>query len=142
MRDHERFHPCWDRPGTVNHSFSSKDQRKWARLKLAIPVFVRGRDGDGKDSLEFATAINISPGGALVVARRSLTKSAWVSLEVPSAPIATVPGMPRASRTMRAKAVWINHLDDYHLVGLRFARPLGTDEPAPRTHLRKTASAV
>ena len=142
MRYYEPLHPCWDRPRTVNSSVSSKDQRKWSRLKLAIPVFVRSSDGDGKDSLEFATAINISPGGALIVARRSMTKSAWVSLEVPSAPIASVPGMPRSSRTMRAKAVWINHLDDYHLVGLKFARPLGTDETAPRTRPRKTASAV
>ncbi|HEX9110474.1 MAG TPA: PilZ domain-containing protein [Terriglobales bacterium] len=142
MRYHGCLHPCWDWPGTVNQSFSSKDQRKWPRLRLAIPVFVRASDGDGKDSLEFATAINISPGGALIVARRSMTKSAWVSLEVPSAPIAPVPGMPRSSRTMRAKAVWINHLDDYHLVGLKFARPLGTDGPTPQTRLRKTASAV
>lgn len=133
----------WGGPNTVNHSFSKKDQRKWPRLKLAIPVFIRTRGGDGKDSLEFATAINISPGGALVVARRSLTKSAWVSLEIPSAPITAVPGMPRSSRTMRAKAVWINHLDDYHLLGLKFARPLGTDAIAgPRMRLRKARSAV
>jgi len=127
----------------VNHSFSRKDQRKWPRLKLAIPVFVRARGGDGKDSLEFATAINISPGGALVVSRRSVTKSAWISLEIPSAPIAAVPGMPRSSRAMRAKAVWINHLDDYHLLGLKFARPLGTDAIAvPRLRLRKARSAM
>jgi len=127
----------------VNHSFSRKDQRKGPRLKLAIPVFVRARGGDGKDSLEFATAINISPGGALVVSRRSVTKSAWISLEIPSAPIAAVPGMPRSSRAMRAKAVWINHLDDYHLLGLKFARPLGTDAIAvPRLRLRKARSAM
>jgi hypothetical protein len=112
-------------------------------LKLAIPVFVRTRGEDGKDSLEFATAINISPGGALVVARRSLAKSAWVSLEIPSAPIAPVDGMPRSSRTIRAKAVWVNHLDDYHLLGLKFARPLGTDAiGVPRMRLRKARSAM
>ncbi|MBZ5548257.1 MAG: hypothetical protein LAO22_09965 [Acidobacteriia bacterium] len=112
-------------------------------MKLAIPVFVRTRGADGKDSLEFATAINVSPGGALVVARRSLTKSAWVSLEIPSAPIAPVHGMPRSARTIRAKAMWISHLDDYHLLGLKFARPLGTDGiRAPRVRLRKARSAV
>jgi PilZ domain len=143
MRGFHRFYPSLDRPGTVSQSLSRKDQRKWARLKLAIPVFVRASSGDGKDSLEFATAINISPGGALVIARRSLTKSARVSLEIPSAPIALVPGMPRSSRTMQAKAVWIKHLDDYHLLGLKFARPIGTDAiAAPRMRLRKASSAV
>jgi len=133
----------WDWLRTVSHSFFGKDQRKWVRLKLAIPVFVRTRGEDGKDSLEFATAINVSPGGALVVARRSLTKSALVSLEIPSAPIASVDGMPSSSRTMRAKTVWVKHLDDYHLLGLKFARPLGTDAVAvPRVRLRKARSAV
>ena len=127
----------------MNHSFSRKDQRKWPRLKLAIPVFVRTPGEDGKDSLEFATAINISPGGALVVVRRSLTKAAWVSLEIPSAPIAPVPGMPRSSRAIRAKAVWIKHLADYRLLGLKFARPLSSDTAgAPRLRLRKAPSEV
>lgn len=143
MRGYDRFHPVFWTASTVNLGFSRKDKRKWPRLRLAIPVFVRTRDGDGKDSLEFATAINISPGGALVVARRSVTKSAWISLEIPSAPITPVPGLPRSARTMRAKAVWVNHLDDYHLLGLKFARPLGTDAIAvPRMRLRKARSAV
>ena len=30
------------------------ERREWARLPLAIPVFVRSRDNDGKDFLEFA----------------------------------------------------------------------------------------
>ena len=94
---------------------------KWARLQLAIPVFIRARDGSGKDSLEFATAINISAGGALVVVRRSLPKSALVSLEIPSAPIGPANGLKTSSRIMQAKAVWVTHLDDYHLLGLKFA---------------------
>jgi len=122
---------------------SSKKARKWARLHLAIPVFVRTRDGSGKDSLEFATAINISAGGALVVVRRSLPKSAMVSLEIPSAPIGPMDGMPSSSRVIRAKAVWVTHLDDYHLLGLKFARPLNTDiADLPRKHLRKAVAAV
>jgi hypothetical protein len=44
---------------------------------------------------------------------------------------------------MQAKAVWVTHLDDYHLLGLKFARPLTTDAAAiSGKHLRKAASAV
>jgi len=68
----------------VPRTLLKKEERKWARLQLAIPVFVRTNDGSGKESLEFATAINISPGGALVVVRRSLPKSSLVSLEIPA----------------------------------------------------------
>ena len=119
------------------------EERKWARLRLAIPLFVRARDGNGKESLEFATAINISPGGALVVVRRSLPKSAVVSLEIPSAPIGPTRGLKAPSRVMQAKTIWVTHLDDYHLLGLKFVRPLVTDGPtASGSRLRKTRSAV
>ena len=122
---------------------SKKEQRKWARLQLAIPVFVRSRDGSGKDSLEFATAINISPGGALVVVRRSLPKSAAISLEIPSAPIGPIHGLKTSSRIMEAKAVWVTHLDTYHLLGLKFDRPLGSDATVLSSrHFRKAGSAV
>ncbi|HKM86782.1 MAG TPA: PilZ domain-containing protein [Terriglobales bacterium] len=124
-------------------SLSKKQERKWARLQLAIPVFIRTRDGSGKECLEFATAINISAGGALVVVRRSLPKSALVSVEIPSAPIGPTDGLKTSSRIMQAKAVWVGHLDDYHLLGLKFARPLNTDAAAVSgRHLRKVSAAV
>jgi hypothetical protein len=127
----------------VQRGLSKKEQRKWARLQLAIPVFIRTRDGHGKDSLEFATAVNISAGGALVVVRRSLPKSAAVSVEIPSAPIGPAEGLKTASRIMQARTVWVGHLDEYHLLGLKFARPLHTDgSTVSGRHLRKIRSAV
>ena len=127
----------------MSRSLLKKEQRKWPRLQLAIPVFVRTRDRNGKDSLEFATAVNISPGGALLVVRRSLPKSALLSLEIPSAPIGSADGLKTSTRTMQAKAVWVAHLDDYHLLGLKFARPLHTDGDAVSGwHLRRAGSAV
>jgi PilZ domain len=126
-------------PGTI----SKKEQRKWARMDLAIPVFMRTRDGNGRDSLEFATAINISPGGALVVSKRSRLKSALVSLEIPSAPLAPATGVKTSSRILKAKTVWVTHLDDYHLLGLKFARPLTTNTATvSRKNLRKGGSSV
>jgi len=127
----------------VRHSLSKKEHRKWARLQLAIPVFVRTRDENGEDSLEFATAINISPGGALVVVRRSLPKSALVSLEFPSTPIEPTSGLKAFPRAMQAKLVWVTHLDDHHLLGLKFVRPLSTDVAAVSGRpLRKVGSVV
>ena len=121
----------------------STEQRQSARLQLAIPVFVRSRDDNGKDSLEFATAMNISAGGALVVVRRTLPKASAVSLEIPSAPLGPASGVPRSSRTMRAKTIWVTHLNGYHLLGLKFTRPLSTAAATvPRAFRRKAASAV
>ncbi len=127
----------------MSKAFLGKEKRRWTRLKLAIPVFIRAQNEDGREALEFATAVNVSAGGTLLVVRRSLTKASWVTLEIPSAPIAPVHGMPVAARAMRAKAIWVKHLDDYHLLGLKFAHPLGTDSGTGRRKpARKSASAV
>jgi len=120
---------------------AGSERRKWARLPLAIPVFVRGRDGKGAEFLEFATALNVGAGGMLVAIRRTLPAIAQLRLEIPSAPVASLARLPRASRTLRAKALRSTPADGYYLLGLKFTRPLLiADVPAPRR--RKTASAV
>jgi hypothetical protein len=134
--------PCFRLDGLSTNS-PRKEQRKWSRLHLAIPVFVRSRDENNRESLEFATAVNISAGGALVVVRRSLAKSSPVSLEIPSAPIGSAQGTRRSSRAIRARTVWVAHLNDYHLLGLKFIRPLTTDTPlAASPRLRKARTVV
>ena len=100
------------------------ERRKWPRLPLAIPVFVRSKDEKGKDFLEFATALNISAGGALVAVRRSLQPSAQVMLEIPSAPLTATTALPKAARSLRARTVRVTLAEGYHLVGVKFSRPL------------------
>lgn len=120
---------------------SESERRIWPRLPLAIPVFVRSRDEKGKDFLEFATALNISASGALVAVRRSLPLSARILLEIPSAPLAATAKLPKASRALRAKCVRVTHAEGYHLVGLKFSRPLLEPDVEHRSTGRKVASA-
>ena len=103
---------------------SGNERRKWARLPLAIPVFVRSRDGKGKEFLEFATALNVSAGGMLVAIRRILPAIAQIRLEIPSAPVAALALLPRAARTLRARALRTTPAEGYYLLGLKFAHPL------------------
>jgi hypothetical protein len=123
-------------------SNAEAQRRQWPRLPIAIPVFVRSRDEKGKDLLEFATALNISAGGALVAVRRSLPLSAQVSLEIPSAPLAAVNSLPKAARNLRARALWVTHADGYHLIGLKFSHPLLTQTQRRPSRARKVASAL
>ena len=83
----------------LNGAKPATERRKWARLPLAIPVFVRSRDEKGKEFLEFATALNVSAGGMLVAVRRSLPPVAQIRLEIPSAPLAAVARCPRPPAT-------------------------------------------
>jgi hypothetical protein len=118
------------------------ERRKWPRLPIAIPVFVRSRDEKGKEILEFATALNVSAGGALVAVRRSLPLSTQVSLEIPSAPLAVTSSLPKAARNLRARTMRVTHADGYHLVGLKFSRPLVNPPASRASHPRKATSAL
>lgn len=126
----------------MNRRKPEAERRRWPRLPLAIPVFVRSRDEKGKEFLEFATALNVSAGGALVAVRRSLPLSAQVLLEIPSAPLASTASLPHASRTLRARTVRVNHAEGYHLLGLKFSRPLLHRAANHRNSQRKVASSV
>jgi hypothetical protein len=125
---------------------SVSERRQWPRLPLAIPVFVRSRDETGKEFLEFATALNVSAGGALVAVRRSLPASVQVVLEIPSAPLAATTALPKAARTLRARTIRVVHAEGYHLVGMKFSRPLPTQSldgtQASASPKRKVDSAV
>ena len=78
------------------------ERRKHQRLPLSIPVFVRGVDENGKEFLEFATALNISAGGILLATRRSLPKSAGLSLEIPVAPLPADAFSNQSVRSLKA----------------------------------------
>lgn len=100
------------------------ERRKFQRLPLSIPVFVRGIDEAGKEFLEFATALNISAGGVLLATRRSLPKSASVALEIPVAPLPPDSISTQSIRTLKARLVRITHGERYHLLGLRFTKAI------------------
>jgi hypothetical protein len=125
----------------MNGVRAGTERRKWARLPLAIPVFVRSSDRKGKEFLEFATALNVSAGGMLVAIRRILPAIAQIRLEIPSAPVAALAMLPKASRALRARALRTTPAEGYYLLGLKFARPLLLSNHFSYRR-RKVASAV
>jgi len=118
------------------------ERRKWTRLPLAIPVFVRSRDGKGKEFLEFATALNVSAGGMLVAVRRVLPAIGDIRLEIPSAPMAALALLPAASRSLRARALRSTSAGGFYLIGLKFSRPLLRPATSNGLNRRKVAVAV
>ena len=119
----------------------ASERRRWPRLPLAIPVFVRTRDSKGKEFLEFATALNVSAGGMLVAVRRVLPPVAQIRLEIPSAPVAALALSSRASRNLRAKALRTTPAAGYYLLGLKFSRPLLLPTAANGARRRKVTSS-
>lgn len=115
-------------PRQVFHDPDPQERRRWERLPIAIPVFVRGRDRNGKDFIEFASALNISAGGMLLVTRRCLSSLTGVKVEIPSAPVPRSGVLSRAARTFKVKVTRDSCMNRCHYVGVKFSRPLaGSD---------------
>lgn len=120
----------------------SVERRRWSRLPLAIPVFVRSRGEADKELLEFATALNVSAGGMLLAVRRPIPLSAQVSLEIPSAPLAAMAALPNVARTLRAKVLRMQHGEGYNLAALKFSRPLVRAHVRGKLRRRKLRSSM
>jgi hypothetical protein len=118
------------------------ERRRWSRLPLAIPVFVRSRGEAGNELLEFATALNVSAGGMLLAVRRPIPRSTQVSLEIPSAPLAAMAAVPKVAKTLGARVLRVQHGEGYNLVALKFSRPLLRSHASTRLRLRKVSSPV
>ena len=125
----------------MNGSNRGTERRKFARLPLAIPVFVRSRDAKRKELLEFATALNVSAGGMLIAIRRVLPPIAQLRLEIPSAPVTATAPLPQAARTLHAKTLRTFSAEGYYLLGIKFSRPL-TLTSRPRARQRKLLSRM
>ena len=110
--------------GPTAASHPAAERRRWVRLSLAIPVFVRGVNEKGGEFVEFCTLLNESAGGALLAIRKPLRRRSQISLEVPSVPVLGNVKFRKTVRMLRARVVRIMPVDGWNLCGLRFARPL------------------
>ena len=120
----------------------SRDSRKWQRIPLAIPVFIRGVDTEGKEFLEFATALNISAGGALVATRRQIPRCARLSIEIPVAPVPRAVALPKSVRRLRAKLVRVTLGESYQLWGLKFANIISPDKGSKVTGAKRKVTSI
>jgi hypothetical protein len=117
---------------------SDSERRRWERLPLSVPVFVRGLDPNGKQFIDFATALDISVGGALLAIQRHLPKGSKIMLDLPSTPGLHAKLPKHANQSVSALLVRVCEGDKCHLLGLKFHRPL---LKKPRK-IGKTASTV
>jgi hypothetical protein len=115
---------------------TGKNRRQWERLPLAIPVFVRGIEPSGKQFIEFATALDISVGGALLAIQRHLPPGSRIMLEIPCSPIPLTKDSQQ-NQNFKAKLVRVTKGEDCHLLGLKFHRPMAS---RPATRKKKTST--
>jgi hypothetical protein len=117
------------------------ERRKWQRLPLAIPVFVRGIEPSGRKFIEFATALDISVGGALLAIQRHLPEGSKIMLEIPSNSHSQTKTSGRAKQSMAARLVRVTHGKEGQLLGLKFSRPLMESETKLKARVKRKLSS-
>ena len=98
--------------------------RRSPRIKLQVPVFVRGADSSGAEFIELTKTLNISATGACIASTHILRPEQVVYLTIPApspTPSSTVPSEtpPIAARVLRQDTA-----GELRLFGLEFLRAL------------------
>ncbi|HZT73227.1 MAG TPA: PilZ domain-containing protein [Terriglobales bacterium] len=102
----------------------SRDRRRWERIPITIPLFVRAQDEGNRQFLEFGNVLNVSAGGALLALRQYLPAPRTITLEIPAAPLAETSSLPASSRVFTARLLRVQPLERSYLWAVRFERPL------------------
>lgn len=106
----------------IERTPSTSERRGWNRLPISIPFFVRGRNSKG-GFLEFAVALNVSAGGALLATRRYLDVGMQITLEVPVS-LAVKAQLPHPVSFLQATVVRAVRTPQHFLAGVQFTEPL------------------
>lgn len=102
----------------------SSSTRRSPRLRLQVPVFVRGTDVSGAPFVELTKTVNISANGACIACVHVLRPEQIIHLTIP-APSPSSPSLvPSETPPIRAKVLRHTAIGDMRLFGLDFLRPL------------------
>jgi len=100
------------------------ERRCSQRIRLQIPLFIRGVDAYGEEFLDLAKTLNISAVGAFIATPRSLKINDIVSVTVPAPPSSAAGLVPAGTPPIQCRVRRLQPAGDLHLVGVEFLKPL------------------
>jgi len=100
------------------------DRRRWERIPLPVPIFVRGKDSNGESFLDLTVAENIGGGGLVFASNRSLPRSARLTLQIPSVPWLEKLHRASSAQPLKGHVIRTTRGDDVKLYAFQFNRPL------------------
>ena len=103
----------------------SDERRRFQRIGLQVPLFVRGRDAQGEQFLELAKTLDISGLGAFITCPRRLAVNDVVTLTIPAPSLTSSALVPAGMPPIQAKVRRQQEAGDVYLVGVEFLKPIG-----------------
>ena len=101
-----------------------RSSRRSPRIRLQIPVFIRGVDASGSEFLELTKTLNISAYGACITSQHILRPDQTVHLTIPAPSPASSSLVPSETPPITARVLRGETIGDTRLFGLEFLRPL------------------
>jgi len=98
--------------------------RNASRIRLQVPVFLRGADAAGVDFIELTRTLNISARGACLTCSHHLRINQIVHLTIPAPAPASSSMVPSETPPITARVRRQQDLGDLKVFGLEFLRPL------------------
>lgn len=102
----------------------STKQRRFPRIRLQVPVFLRGQDASGVDFVELTKTLNISAFGACIASSHVLRTDQMIQLTIPTPAPASSGLVPNETPPITAKVLRQQSVGDLRLFGLEFLRGL------------------
>jgi hypothetical protein len=100
-------------------------RRRSPRIRLQVPVFLRGVDASGVEFIELTKTLNISATGACIASTHFLRPDQIISITVPApSPSSSSSVVPNETPPIAAKILRHSVAGDMRLFGLEFLRPL------------------
>ena len=99
-------------------------RRRAPRIRLQVPVFVRGSDASGVEFIELTKTLNIGSTGACIASAHILRPEQIVHLTVPAPSPASSSLVPNETPPIAARVLRQETVGDLRLFGLEFLRPL------------------
>jgi PilZ domain len=102
----------------------SSTTRRSARLRLQVPVFLRGTDTSGAEFIELTKTLNISATGACITSMYQLRRDQIVHLTIPAPSPASSSVVPSETPPIVARVLRQETAGEMRLFGLEFLRAI------------------
>jgi hypothetical protein len=100
------------------------ERRRSPRIRLQVPIFLRGADISGVEFIELTKTVNISATGACIASSHILKADQVIHLTIPAPSPATPSLVPSETPPIAAKVLRQDLVGDTRLFGLEFLRAL------------------
>ena len=103
---------------------ASSSTRRSPRIRLQVPVFVRGTDTSGAEFIELTKTLNISATGACITSAHIIRPDQVVHLTIPAPSPASSSLIPSETPPIAAKVLRQDTVGEMRLFGLEFLRAI------------------